>query len=347
MAGVAAFSILMLAIAEWTVGYALELAGADIPTKIFWVGIESLGIGIVPAAWLILALQYTGRIKWLTPRLLVLLSIEPLITVVLVWTNDFHHLIQSHEKLEITSAFTVLVVTRGTWYWINVTYSYLLLLLGTALLVLFIPTLRHSASLYRRQVSALIIAVLVPWVSNAVAIFGLSPVPHLDLTPLAFTVTGLAFAWSLFRYRLLDITPVARNAVIESMSDAVIVLDSNHRITDLNPAAQRILGRPLAELVGQSSRQMFSAWTDQVERFYNQTTAHEELALTINGTLHFFDLRISPLFNQRGSLVGRLIVLRDITERKQAMQALERAREEQAASARENARLYQEADSQQ
>src|SRR6266487_935008 len=346
MAGVVPFSILMLAVAEWTLGYALELAGGDIPTKLFWLGIEYLGIVIVPVAWLALALQYTGRTKWLAPRLLVLLSIVPLITLVLVWTNDIHHLIHAKVGLEISSAFTVLVISRGTWYWINVVYSFLLLLLGTALIVSFIPTLRHSASVYRGQVSALCIAVLVPWVSNAVTDFGLSPLPNLDLTPLAFTVTGIAMAWSLFRFRLLDLTPVARHAVVESMSDAVIVLDKYNRITDLNPAAQRLLGHTLSELIGQPAAQVASAWPEQVERFRGATEAHEEIVHTVDGIPRSFDLRLSPLSDPRGSLTGRLIVLRDITERKQAMEAVERAREEQAASSRENARLYLEAYSQ-
>ncbi len=345
-AGIAPFTILMLAVAEWSLGYALELAGGDIPAKLFWLNIEYLGIVIVPVAWLALALQYTGRTKWLTPRLLVLLSIEPLITLVLVWTNDLHHLIHAKVGLEITSAFTVLVITRGIWYWINVVYSFLLLLLGTALIVSFIPTLRRSASVYRGQVSALCIAVLVPWVSNAVTDFGLSPLPNLDLTPLAFTVTGIAMAWSLFRFRLLDITPVARHAVVESMSDAVIVLDKHNRITDLNPAAQRLLGHTLSELVGQPAAQVASAWPEQVERFRGATEAHEEIVLTVDGIPRSFDLRLSPLSDRRGSLTGRLIVLRDITERKQAMEALERARQEQGVSARENARLYLEAHSQ-
>jgi PAS domain S-box-containing protein len=321
-AGIAPFSILMLAVAVWTLGYALELAGADVPTKLFWLNVEYLGIVIVPAAWLTLALQYTGRTKWLTPRLLVLLSIEPLITLVLIWTNALHHLIHAKVGLEISSAFTVLVITRGTWYWINVVYSFLLLLLGTALIVSFIPTLRRSASVYRGQVSALCIAVLVPWVSNAVTDFGLSPLPNLDLTPLAFTVTGIAMAWSLFRFRLLDITPVARHAVVESMSDAVIVLDKYHRITDLNPAAQRLLGHTLSELVGQPATLVTSAWSDQTERFRSATEAHEEIVLTVDGMPHSFDLRILPLSDRRGSLTGRLIVLRNITERKQAEQAV-------------------------
>lgn len=347
MAGVMPFSILMLAVAEWSAGYALELAGADIPTKLFWLGFEYVGIGIVPAAWLALALQYTRRTKWLTPRLLLLLSIEPVITLVLAWNKNLQPLLYGRASLEITSTYTVLVLSRGPWYWINVGYAYLLLLLGTALIVAYIPMLKRQASLYRGQIAALLIAALVPWASNVLVVFGLTPFPNLDLTSSAFTITGLAMAWNLFRYRLLDITPVARNAVIESMSDAVIVLDLHHRIIDLNPAAERILGRSLSELVGQTSFQAGAAWTDQIERFYNQAEAHEELALTVNGRRQYFDLRISPLSDQRGSPVGRLVVLRDITERKQAMQALEQAREEQAASARENARLYLEASSQQ
>src|SRR5207237_626192 len=254
------------------------------------------GIGIVPAAWLALALQYAGRTKWLTPRMLALLSIEPIITLILAWNNGLHPLLYGKVGLEITSAYTVLVIARGPWYWFNVSYSYLLLLLGTALLVSCIPTLRHRASVYRGQVSALIIAVLVPWVSNVVTVFGLSPFPNLDLTPLAFTVTGLAMAWNLFRFRLLDLVPVARHAVVESMSDAVIVLDQHNRITDLNPAAQRLFGRPLSELMGQPATlmaQIPAAWPAQVERFQDVTEAHEEIVLAIEGMPRSFDLRIS------------------------------------------------------
>ena len=99
-------------------------------------------------------------------------------------------------------------------------------------------------------------------------------------------------------------------------------------------------------MVGRPSLQAASAWFEQIQRFYHVPTAHEELVLTLDGAPHFFDLRISPLADRHGSTSGRLVVLRDITERKQAMEALERAREEQAASAHENARLYQEANEQ-
>ncbi len=202
-------------------------------------------------------------------------------------------------------------------------YTYLLILLGTLLIGVFIQTLIRSASLYRGQVGALLIATIVPWVASALTISGLSPFPALDLTPLGFTITGLALAWSLFRYRLLDLAPVARHAVVESMSDAVIVLDQRNRITDLNPAAQGILGSPLSALVGQPFAEVASHWPEQVERYSGVMEAHEEMVLTVGEMPRSFDLRISPLYHRGGSFIGRLIVLRDTTEQKRLVEAMQ------------------------
>src|SRR5436305_1824331 len=297
-------------------------------------------------AWLDFAYQYTGRERWLTPRIIVpFLVFESLVSLIVPWTNALHHLFYSTIRLQTIGSLSVLDFTYNVGFWVAVAYSYALLLLGTMLIVSFIWTRWRSASLYRGQASTVLIAVLIPFAGSIVTISGLSP-SNVDLTPLTLALAGLIWAWSLFRFRMLDLAPVARNAVIENMSDAVIVLDQHNRITGLNPAAQRLFGRPLTELIGQPAAQVASAWSDQTERFRGVTEAHEEIVLAVDGAARSFDLRISPLSDRRGSLTGRLIVLRDITERKQAMEALERAREEQAASAHENARLYLEATSQ-
>ena len=69
-------------------------------------------------------------------------------------------------------------------------------------------------------------------------------IPGLDLTPLAFTVSGLLFTRALYQDQLFDLIPVARDVVIENLSDAVIVLDSSRRILDMNAAARRMAGNP-------------------------------------------------------------------------------------------------------
>src|SRR5215471_9443686 len=342
--GASPFIVILLAAILYSLSYLVELGSTDVSTAIFWNNVGWLGSVLLPAAWFAFALQYTGRSRWLTRRMLVLLAIVPLVTLLLVWTNTMYGLISSNNSLDSTAPFAALVSTPGAWFWVFLVYAYTLFLLGALVIGSFIRTLMRS--LYHGQVIALLIAVIVPWVGNAINVFGPRPLSLFDPTPLAFTVSGLAMAWSLFHFRMLDLAPVARNTVIESMSDAVMVLDQHNQITDLNPAAQRLLGRPLAELIGQPAAQVASAWSDQTKRFRGATEAHEEIVLAVDGTSHYFDLRISPLSDQRSSRAGRLIVLRDITERKQAMEALERAREGQAKAAQENARLYLEAHSQ-
>jgi len=323
--GATPFALLMVAVAEWSLGNALELGSTDLLTKGFWTKIEFLGVTAVPVLWLAFALQHTGREKWLTTRNLVLLAIEPLVTLLLHWTNEVHGLIARDVRLDTSGSFPVLDLTYGAGFWVYIAYSYLLLLLGTFLLL---QALIRSPRLYRGQAGAVLIAALAPWAGNVLYISGLSPFPYLDLTPFAFTITGLAVAWGLFRFRLLDIVPVARDTVIEGMSDGVIVLDTQNRIVDLTLAAQRITDRPASETIGQPAAQVFSAWSDLVERYRDVTEVREEFVLGEGEAQQCFDLHISPLYDRSGRLTGRLIVLQDITERKRAEEALQRQREE-------------------
>jgi len=315
----------MLAVAEWSLGYALELGSAGLPDKVFWAKVQYVGIVAVPVAWSVLALQYTGREKWLARRNLILLAIVPLVTLLLAWTNEAHGLIWSDTRLATSGSFSVLDLTYGAWFWVNIAYSYLFILLGS---FLFLQEVLHSPHLYRGQASALLIGALAPWLGNVLYVSGLSPFPHLDLTPFAFTSTGLVLSWGLFHFRLLDIVPVAHDAVIESMGDGVLVLDVQDRIVDLNPAAESIFGCAASEAIGRAADQMLSGQSDLVECYRDVTEAHAEIALDQGDAQHCFDLRISPLHDRRGCLSGRLVVLRDITKRKQAEEALKRTHDE-------------------
>jgi len=326
--GAVPFCLLMLAVAEWSLGYALELGSPDLSTTLFWDNISWLGAVGAPTFWFVFALQYTGRAKWLTRRTLAFLAIEPLITLLLVWTNQFHGLIEHIVKLDTSGSFSALIITFGTWYWINIIYSYLLLLLGALLIGTLIQTLLRSVHLYSEQAITLLIAVLAPWVGNALTTFGLSPFHHLDLTPFAFTITGIAMASNLLRFHLLDIVPVAREAVIESMSDAVIVVDEQQRLVDINQAAQRLVGSTASQTIGHPFTQVFSAWPE-LARFHNVTEANAEITLDKDGAQRYFDLRISPLYRRNGhfAISGRLIILNEVTGRRLAERALRESEE--------------------
>lgn len=320
--GAKSFALLMVALCVWSVGYILELlSGANLPLKVFWASGKYLGVVLTPLAWFTFATEYTGRETWLTPRRLTLLSIVPLLTFILAMTNGVHNLVWSQEQVVAAGPFLALKVAFGPWFWVHTAYSYLLLLLGAILLV---QALLHRPHLYQGQMTGLLLGMAAPWLGNAISIFDLNPIPDLDLTPLAFTVTGLMLAWSLFRFRLLDLAPVARETVVESMSDGMIVLDVQAQVVDINPAAQQMIGAPASQVIGRKAANVFGARPDLVERYRHVTDARDE----IEGNGEYYELRLSPLKNRRGNIIGRVIILRNITERKQAETALALARDQ-------------------
>jgi PAS domain S-box-containing protein len=210
------------------------------------------------------------------------------------------------------------------WFIIHAAYSYLVMIFGILLVIL---ALIRSPRPYRGQAAVLVLSGIAPLAGNAIYLLKLNPFPNLDLTPFAFTLAGLLWAWGLFHFQLLDIVPVARDAVIESMSDAVLVIDKHNRIVDLNPAAATILRRPASEVIGQPAITILAARNDLIERYRDIAEVQTEIT-SIYDPRRFFDLRISPLHDRHGRLTGRLIVLHDISDRKQIEAALYQAKEQ-------------------
>lgn len=338
--GRAAATALLAAVAVWALSYGFEIQGADLATKVLAAKLQYLGIVAAPVCWLVFVVQYTGHSRWITPLRLLLLATLPLITVLLVWTNEGHGLVWSALRLDATGPFPALVVEHGPWFWAHLVYSYLLLLAGT--LLLFWAFLR-APGVYRAQAGALLGAAVAPWVGNALYLAGLSPVRHLDLTPYGFVVSGALIAWSLLRLRLLDlvlgIVPIARAAIVESMPDGYLVLDRSGQIVDLNPAALQILGRSRRAVVGQPLGAVAPDWARALEAADEKAGRRLEVSVGTVPDRRTYELMVSPLWLAGGFLVGRLLVLRDVTERKrvEAERAELLAREQAARAEAEQA----------
>jgi PAS domain S-box-containing protein len=320
-AGAAPLAAFMLAAAQWCLAYALELSSANQAAQVFWAKAQYLGIVTVAGTMLVMVLEYTGREKWLTRGRILLLAIVPVATLLLVWTNGMHGLIWSDLRVVAFGASTILALAHGPAFWLIIVHSYLCLLIGTVLLY---RTFWRSPPTYRAQIGVMLAGTLAPWLGNALYVFELNPFPYLDLTPFAFTLTGLAATWGLFRYQFLDVVPIARDAVIEGMGDGVIVLDRQNRIVDINPAGQRMLDLELGNVIGMPVDQALTAWSDLVARYQDVRRAHEEITVDRGASRTWVDLRVSPLSNWHGRWTGRLVVLRDITDRKRVEMERER-----------------------
>lgn len=309
------FALLMVSIGFWAAFNFLEHLTVSFAIKIFASNLVYIGIVSTVALWLIFSLVYTGRSHLLTRRNLLLLSIEPVLLLLLLWTNPWHHLIRTAVGLDNSGAFPVLMIEYNSGFWLHTIYSYLLLLAGT---VLLIQHVLHAPDVYRKQVVALLISLAVPWLLNVLYLSGIT---HYGLTATGFTVTGLVIAWGLLRLRFLDIVPTARTAVFASLHDVVIVLDDQNRIVDLNPAAEQLIGGSQVEAIGQRLEALFPYQPELAAGYSDLPEIHTELTFTANNAPEYYDLRISPIYNRQHHLVARVVVMRDITRRKRAEKA--------------------------
>jgi PAS domain S-box-containing protein len=318
--GATSFALLMAAIAVWCFGYALELWVTNLEAMLFWVKISYIGVVSAPVFWFTFALEYSGREQRLSRRNFVLLFIIPFITLILNWTNELHYLYYSQVGVDTGGPFIMLDISAGIWYLVSVVYTYLLMLTGT--LILLLMFLRAPGP-YRGQIRTVLIGAFIPWIANILYVFNLNPFPHLNLTPLALTLTGLVMGWGLFRHKLLNLAPIARDTVVESMHDGVIALDMQNRIVDINPAAKRIVGQPHANLIGRSFADFLTNRPDLIEIYGDAIEAQGQIVLGEGADRRYYDLIISPLYGRRKNVRGRLIVLHDVTERHQVEAALQ------------------------
>jgi signal transduction histidine kinase/CheY-like chemotaxis protein len=219
------------------------------------------------------------------------------------------------------------VITRPVYaagFWIHFGYCYVLVAVCALLLA---QAAVQFAGVYRAQAIVMLFAVLVPWVVNMIDMSQVFGYTHVDTAAMTFAVTGVAFLSGLFRFRLLDLTPVAWAVVVKGMNDPVVVIDHGGRIVELNAAALRLVGRPLADVLGVEAATAFHYWPELIAWLKKSTASDSEAAFEIDGPdsekLCSFDARISRL-GEDVRTSGWVLVLRDVTPQKRA--ALERDR---------------------
>jgi PAS domain S-box-containing protein len=317
--GALPISILMVILFLWEVCYIFLLAGVEEATKVFWSNIMFIWVIATPLAWLIFALEFTGRKTWVNRQRLVLLSIFPISTILIIFTNEFHHLFWIRQWLSSQGGFSILASVNGPWFWIHTTYTYILIAIG---LFLVVRALLRWPAQYRAQMILILLATLTPLLANVVTIFQIFSI-QIDLTPFAFAVTGLGLAYALFHHRLLDIAPIARDLIISGMKDGMIVLDASRRVVDINQAAQKILdphgikgpiGKPLAEILTQ--------WPGLVERYRGVSETENEISLGEGDEKRWYDLSLFTLKDENKAVLGQVVTTRDITARKLAEEKL-------------------------
>jgi diguanylate cyclase (GGDEF)-like protein/PAS domain S-box-containing protein len=312
-------TLLLIAVAEWSAGAAFEIAAVNIPAKVFWSKVEYLGTASAPVFFLIFILEYTNLEKRLTRRDRFFLWLIPIVTVVMAATNDWHRLLWT-DFTPNPNEPGLLTYGHGAWFWVFMGYTYFLVMAGMAILIW---AYIRFPRLFRSQIGILLIGSSFPVIGNILYVAGWGPVSDLDLTPVTLALTSLVLTLGIFRFQLFELVPVARDALVESMSDGVLVLDEQNRILDINPAAAKLIGIAQKAALGQPATNILGAWPGIVSRYLNTLHAQAEVCVSEDPPA-YAEIRISPIYNRGGALRGRLITMRGITQNKLAQLAMER-----------------------
>ncbi|WP_224268844.1 histidine kinase N-terminal 7TM domain-containing protein [Haloprofundus salinisoli] len=304
----------------WSVFFAFELQATTLAAKTFWSDIQWVGVVVIPVAWVLFAMEYTGRDQYVRPKYVALLSVVPVVTVVLAATGDYHNLLYTGSELVERGDAEILRRDGGPWYWLAASYTYLLGLVGSVPLLGYV---RSETSQFRGQSVALLIGTIVPWVSNILFLYGAIPISGLDPTPVAFAISGVAYLSALTKFRLLGTSPApnrrARRLVFERMQDAAVVVDNHDYVVDMNESATEMLGTTARAALGRPARDVLPKY-DHVP---SVGTSSEHVTVDgWNGQRHY-DVTVTEVSDFHGRNVGRVISYHNVDEHLRHQQRLE------------------------
>ncbi len=291
----------------WIIGLALESAALELSTKIFWFAFQ--GVWQLPLATAIFCfvLQYAGLGRWLTRRNLLLLSVPSILVLAIILTNGLHHFMWQEFQVHGT-----VQATRGIAYWATLAFAFSLALVSFLVFAwLFIHSRRH-----RWPVALMLIGQIINRVFVVLDTIESGFPKLLDPILFMFVFAFVLYTVALFRFRIFDPMPLARAAVLEQMTEGMLVLDMQGRVVDINSSAGKILGKAAAELKGQPILKVLPADEGILGNPDKMASIQSEISLETDDAARHYDLRLTPLADRNGELLGQLVLLHDVTEQK-------------------------------
>jgi len=306
-AGARPFAIMLLFVMLWSFGAAMQMAAEDFETKVFWF--KFIGVMKLPTATaeLCFGIQFTGLGRYLTRRNLLILTIPPILVLVFGLTNDIHHFLWLGFSFD-----GILHPIRSTLTYVSAGYSFLLALVMAVLFSrLFIRSPQH-----RWPVTLILIELVIARAAVMVDFIGKNPVSPMDPVVLSWNAGAILYASALFGFRIFDEITIARQTAISQMHDGLVLLDIHGRVAGLNPAAQSFFGATVKNLIGRSILKLLPEYASLAGEVPVDGEARIEISRGTGGTAQYFRLGISELRDWQGVVIGRLLLLHDMTDQK-------------------------------
>ena len=310
------FSVLLFAATLWAGSYAAALVTFDSSLRVWYQLPIEIAQGIIAPAWLAFSLAYTGRGELASRRLVVGLFLFPALTAAVLVTNSIHGLLWSNYRIVPVFGAATVQFDPNLWYYVHAVYGYVII--GTGI-VLIVGMLMERLSRYREQAVALAIGSIAPTVAHVTHTFGLGPLPMVNFTPIALSVTGVTFGYALYRFQLFGLSPatgrLGRRAAIDDVAVGILVIDRENRIVDANAAARSLLDFDIGSVLFEPLATVLPGVDVDDER--------QLVDVTVDRRRRTYEITVSPVTDQHGRRLGWTVSVSDVTGRVRRRQRLE------------------------
>jgi PAS domain S-box-containing protein len=313
--------LLSVAVSFTLLTYAVELAHIERAAKVQWKQLQYVGAMVVPALLVVFTLEYTENDRYLNWVTLPAIMSVPTGMILLVFARP------SAVWADLSMAsngFAALVSAPGPAMYAFVGYAYLVV--GISIVLLGKRAL-DSDGIYRRQAVLLAGGSVVPLATAALYASGTNPLPKLNIVFVSMAVPGVVFSWGVARHGLFTLVPIASQAAVEQMDDAVVVIDVRGLVVNVNPQAEPFLSENIDDAIGQSVGDMLRPFAVPPAPEQHRTESDREV-VTDPDTGRYYQRIGTPLTDDDGVLMGQLIVLQDITERYRREKRLQQQNEQ-------------------
>lgn len=307
----------------YTFGYAFQLVSTTVEQMMFWIHIQYVGIPFAPFIWVIMALQFTGKQRMITKTNVAFLSMGPLYTLIAHFTNERHHLFYRDAALDYSQGFPLIDLDRGPLFYLHIVYVYSYYLVGLCLLIhMYVKLNREGQKERNKQVVLMMIGSLCVFVPPFIHAIGVMEIP-VDITPFGLVFSGLFYFWGIYRFNMLNLSPLVVKKIFESIHDAVIIFDSDDKLRTWNHSADILFERvPDKKRIGAHASHVLSPFPALLQFMEQASDQSNAIRRSMQLGDRYYRIQFSSINGHHNKPVSKMLILHDITEAVQYEESL-------------------------
>ncbi len=300
-----AFSYICFCMLIWLIGLILQIAVCRNSTKnaIYFEYFVYIGACFIPVAFYNFSKAFSNTKYKLNKKFIII----PILTLLVLWTNDSHHLFYKIYSTNLSETVT------GPYANVHIIYTYLLFIISVIILVRYSI---KNAGVFSRQATLFLLGSLAPVIVNVLGTFGIIPM-SIYITPICFAITVLFYAFAIFKFDFIKVAPIALQRVVDRISDSYVVVNEDNIVTDFNQTfldtfkvkPQDVRNKPISSFLNKADTTSITKKLDNVKKTTKQVSFDKHFE-----KIHkIFTIEISSII-QNNNYLGTLILFKDITQ---------------------------------